>query len=90
MGFFDNLKKNLTNQVTNTVNHQTSQAITNGVKGAADAIKGAAKPKKTKTFTFTSLPTNVAELQALRLPEHIKRKKTKDIIKAKLFSYYTP
>ncbi len=65
MGFFDNLKKNLTNQVTNTVNHQTSQAISNGVKGAADAIKGAAKPKKTKTFTFTSLPTNVAELQAL-------------------------
>lgn len=65
MGFFDNLKKNLTNQVTNTVNHQASQAISNGVKGAADAIKGAAKPKKTKTFTFTSLPTNVAELQAL-------------------------
>ena len=65
MGFFDNLKKNLTNQVTNTVNHQTSQAISNGVKGAADAIKGAAKPKKTKTFTFDSLPSNVAELQAL-------------------------
>lgn len=51
MGFFDNLKK----QAANVVG-----------QGAIDAVNNVGKGKKESvTFTFASIPTNVAELQAL-------------------------
>ncbi len=59
MGFFDSLKR----QAESTLKREVSQGINNAVNNAAQS---AGKGKNhTETFTFNSLPTSVAELQAL-------------------------
>ena len=59
MGLFDSLKK----QAESTIKREVSQGINNAVNNASQSV---AKGRNyTETFTFASLPTNVAELQAL-------------------------
>ena len=59
MGLFDSLKK----QAESTIKREISQGIDKAVNNAAQSV---AKGRNyTETFTFVSLPTNVAELQAL-------------------------
>ena len=59
MGLFDSLKK----QAESTIKREVSQGINKAVNNAAQSV---AKGRNyTETFTFVSLPTNVAELQAL-------------------------
>ncbi len=59
MGLFDSLKK----QAESTIKREVSQGINKAVNNAAQSV---AKGRNyTETFTFASLPTNVAELQAL-------------------------
>lgn len=59
MGLFDSLKK----QAESTIRREVSQGINKAVNNAAQSV---AKGRNyTETFTFASLPTNVAELQAL-------------------------
>ena len=59
MGLFDSLKR----QAESAIKREVSQGINKAVNNAAQAVgKGR---NHTETFTFASLPTNVAELQAL-------------------------
>ena len=59
MGLFDSLKR----QAESTIKREVSQGINKAVNNAAQSV---AKGRNyTETFTFASLPTNVAELQAL-------------------------
>ncbi len=59
MGLFDSLKK----QAESTIRREVSQGINKAVNNAAQSV---AKGRNyTETFTFASLPTNIAELQAL-------------------------
>ncbi len=59
MGLFDSLKK----QAESTIKREVSQGINKAVNNATQSV---AKGRNyTETFTFASLPTNVAELQAL-------------------------
>ncbi len=59
MGLFDSLKK----QAESTIRREVSQGINKTVNNAAQSV---AKGRiYTETFTFASLPTNIAELQAL-------------------------
>ncbi len=59
MGLFDSLKK----QAESTIKREVSQGINKAVNNAAQSV---AKGRNyTETFTFASLPTNVAEFQAL-------------------------
>ena len=59
MSLFDNLK----NQLTSQMKREASKAVNNATKTAAQTIgKGR---NHTETFSFSSLPTNLAELQAL-------------------------
>ena len=59
MGLFDSLKK----QAESAIKREVSQGINKAVNNAAQTV---AKGRNyTETFTFASLPTNVAELQAL-------------------------
>ena len=59
MGFFDSLKR----QAESTIKKEVSQGINKAVYSAAQSV-GKGK-NHTETFTFASLPTNVAELQSL-------------------------
>lgn len=59
MGLFDSLKR----QAESTIKREVSQGINKAVNNADQSV---AKGRNyTETFTFASLPTNVAELQAL-------------------------
>lgn len=59
MSLFDNLK----NQLTSQMKREATKAVNNATKTAAQNIgKGR---NHTETFSFSSLPTNLAELQAL-------------------------
>jgi len=59
MGLFDSLKR----MAESTVKREATKAVSGAVKGAVDAVgKGR---NHTETFTFTSLPKSVSELQAL-------------------------
>jgi len=59
MGFFDNLKRN----AESALKKEASKAANNAVNNAVDNIgKGR---NRTETFTFTKLPTSLAELQAM-------------------------
>lgn len=59
MSLFDNLK----NQFTSQMKREATKAVNNAAKNAAQTIgKGR---NHTETFSFSSLPTNLAELQAL-------------------------
>lgn len=59
MGFFDSLKR----QAESALKREVSQGINKAVNNAVQSVgKGR---NHTETFTFASLPTNVAELQAL-------------------------
>lgn len=59
MGLFDSLKR----QAESAIKREVSQGINNAVNNAAQSV-GKGK-NHTETFTFASLPTNVAELRAL-------------------------
>ena len=59
MGLFDAIK----NQVTSQVKRETSKAVNNAAQSASQAI--AKGRNHTETFTFSALPQNVAQLQAL-------------------------
>lgn len=59
MGLFDSLKK----QAESAIKREVSQGINKAVNNAAQSV--AKGRNHTETFTFASLPTNVAELQAL-------------------------
>ncbi len=63
MGFFDSLKR----QAESTIRREASQSINQGInKVVNNATKSVGKGRNhTETFTFTSLPTSVAELQAM-------------------------
>ncbi len=59
MGFFDSLKR----QAESALKREVSQGVSKAVNSVAQSSgKGV---NRTETFTFTALPTNVAELQAL-------------------------
>lgn len=59
MGFFDSLKR----QAESALKREVSQGINKAVNNAVQSVsKGR---NRTETFTFSALPTNVAELQAL-------------------------
>ena len=59
MGFFDSLKR----QAESALKREVSQGINKSVNNAVQSVgKGR---NHTETFTFASLPTNVAELKAL-------------------------
>ena len=59
MGLFDSLKR----QAESTIKREVSQGINKAVNNAAQPV---AKGRNyTETFTFASLPTSIAELQAL-------------------------
>lgn len=55
MGLFDSLKSTAQGQVNRAVNNAVNSAVSNVGKGRIEQVQ----------FTFNSLPTNVAELQAL-------------------------
>ena len=59
MGLFDSLKR----QAESTIKREVSQGINKAVNNAAQSV--AKGRNHSETFTFASLPTNVAELQAL-------------------------
>lgn len=59
MGLFDSLKR----QAESAIKREVSQGINNAVNNAVQSV-GKGK-NHNETFTFASLPTNVAELQAL-------------------------
>ncbi len=59
MGLFDSLKR----QAESTIKREVSQGINKAVYNAAQSV--AKGRNNTDAFTFASLPTNVAELQAL-------------------------
>ena len=59
MGFFDSFKR----QAESALKREVSQGISKAVDNAAQSV-GKGK-NHTETFTFASLPANVAELQAL-------------------------
>lgn len=59
MGLFDSLKR----QAESTIKREVSQGINKAVNNATQSV--AKERNYTETFTFASLPTNVAELQAL-------------------------
>jgi len=59
MGLFDQLK----NQAQASIRRETSKAVNNAVKGAVSAVgKGR---NRSENFTFTSLPADLGQLQAL-------------------------
>ena len=59
MGFFDNLK----NQLTSQMKREATKAVNNATKTVAQNIgKGR---NHSESFSFSSLPTNLAELKAL-------------------------
>ncbi len=59
MGLFDSLKR----QAESTIKREVSQGINKAVNNAAQSV--AKGRNHSETFTFASLPANVAELQAL-------------------------
>ena len=59
MGIFDRLKR----MAESTIKREASTAVNNAVKNAVDAVGKGRNHRE--TFTFQSLPTNVAELQAI-------------------------
>ncbi len=59
MGLFDSLKRH----AETTIKREVSQGINKAVNNAAQSV--AKGRNHTETFTFASLPTNVAELQVL-------------------------
>lgn len=59
MALFDSIK----NQVTSQLRREASKAVKNAVQGASQTI--AKGRNHTESFTFASLPTSVAELEAL-------------------------
>lgn len=59
MGLFDSLKR----QAESTIKREVSQGINKVVNNSAQSV--AKGRNHTETFTFASLPANVAELQAL-------------------------
>ena len=67
MGFFDNLKNSavssLKNSTTQAVNSAAGNAFYNATGGNKDGV-GKGK-NSSQTFTFSSIPNSVAELQSL-------------------------
>jgi hypothetical protein len=59
MGFFDNLK----NQLSSQLKREASKAVNDAAKNASQAI--AKGRNHSESFSFDSLPTNLAELKAL-------------------------
>ena len=59
MGFFDSIK----NQVTSQLKREASKMVNNAAQSASQAI--AKGRNRTESFSFTSLPSSVAELKAL-------------------------
>ncbi len=59
MGLFDSLKR----QAESAIKREVSQGINKAVNNAAQSV--AKGRNHTETFTFASLPTNIAELQTL-------------------------
>ena len=64
MGIFDNLKKTIEQSAKSSLNRESNKAVNQAVNGAVDALSKAGS-SKTREISFRTLPTNLAELQAL-------------------------
>lgn len=64
MGLFDSIKNMVQSEVKQTVSSSTRSAMDNLARGVKKSVHNAVTSKSVK-FTFNSLPTNLAELQAL-------------------------
>ena len=58
MGLFDSIKRS----VTNEVKKDAGKAVTSAAQKTVNAVKG---QNKSETFTFSAIPTSLAELQSL-------------------------
>lgn len=62
MGLFDSFKRQVEHKVKTTVTKTTTKVVNQAVNQTVNRVMN---QNKQETFTFTTLPSNVAELQAL-------------------------